>query len=615
MRASASSRRRGLDIVAEILLAILLIAALLAMQAFIGGARFVYALPPYALLAVAGVLSLLLLRATRPAPDRACLWSAALFFGYILWRAAFSPAPYLAQRETALVLGALLVFGLTSCYLTSAKTRMSIFACLLAAALGHVLVGLIQFRHGNNFMPLHFLQRFDYGRRASGFYICPDHIAGLLEVIAIFGLSIACWSRWPIWGKLLVGYATIGCYLGVLITGSRGGFLSVAASVLVFAWLSVRLLRSAGDPKLLAKLGAAGLIAMLLGAGAIGFVIRESDALRDRASTPLRGQEFRVAAWQAALEQWKLSPLLGTGSRSYLFYGRKFRADWMQSDPVYAHNDYLQLLAEYGLAGLGLCAVFLATHARRGWLDGRRLGPKRVAVSQRLTSNAMAMNMGALGAVAAYAVHSLVDFNLHIPANALLLAIVFGILANPGVTFEQTTRTTTWSDFFWRGAICLLAIWLGWSVWQAAPGEYFGERARVLLRDRRFLGAINYAKQATALSPGNPELFYTLGRARMSGGDVQLDRAAALSYYEAAVAPLERAQTLAPLDESYAVELALTYDQLSRFEEAEWAFGLALDLDPRSTSIRHYYAAHLERWTASGAAEKQAPERSPDIAP
>ena len=129
---------------------------------------------------------------------------------------------------------------------------------------------------------------------------------------------------------------------------------------------------------------------------------------------------------------------MDTGSGTYLVYGRKYRTEQMQLDPIYAHNDYLQLLSEYGIVGaVTFLGIFFAVHWRHGWIDARRLGPKRIAISRRLASNAMAMNTGALGALAAYVVHSMFDFNLHIPANVLLLAFVFGIIANPGVTREQ----------------------------------------------------------------------------------------------------------------------------------------------------------------------------------
>ena len=46
------------------------------------------------------------------------------------------------------------------------------------------------------------LRDFLVDRRASGLYVDPDHLAGLLEVLGILGLSVACWSRLPGWAKV-----------------------------------------------------------------------------------------------------------------------------------------------------------------------------------------------------------------------------------------------------------------------------------------------------------------------------------------------------------------------------------------------------------------------------
>ena len=579
----------------EILLAILLVAAFLSIQALIGGTRLLFALPAYALLALIGVLSIALVRSAKPAPRQLCLWSAVVFFGYILLRAAFSPMPYLAWLDISSVLAGLVVYFFTSCILTSARTRMSILACLLMAALAHVLVGAIQFRSGNNFMPISFLQRFDYGHRASGFYVCPNHLAGLLEVLGVFGLSIVCWSRWPVWSKLLLGYATLACYLGVVLTGSRGGYLSVAASLLVFGVLSFKILRSTGSMAAL-RIGAAGLIAATLVITAAVLVIRHSEVLSERTRTAVPARNFRFELWQAAVEQWKLEPLFGTGSRTYLFYGRKFRSPRMQLDPIYTHNDYLQLLAEYGLVGAATFLLFLGAHWRCGWIDAGRLGPKRIQISHRLASNTMALNVGALGAVAAYVIHSVFDFNLHIPANVLLLAFVFGIIANPGVTQETSIAKARRKLIFWRILLFVLATILGIHVWQSAPGEYYGEEARQALRDYHFLAATDSALKALQYETRNPSIYYSLGRARSSGGDAQQIPEAKASFYNAAVPAYFKARELAPLDKTYAIELALTYDALERFPEAEWLYGEARKLDPRSTTLRDYYNAHLDRW-------------------
>ena len=582
----------------EFLAVALVVAAFWSIQALIGGTRLLFALPAYGLLAVAGVISIGLLRRAKPAPDLVCFGASALFFGYILVRAFTSPSPDLARLDGCMVLAGLTVYLFTSCVLTSANGRMAVLVCLLVAGIAHVTVGAIQFRFGNNFMPIPFLQRFDYGARASGFYVCPNHLAGLLEVVGIFGLSIVCWSRWPVWSKLLVGYATLVCYAGIVLTGSRGGFISVVASLLLFALLSVLILRAAGA-RSLGRIIEAGFLVVLLALLALLWTFQKSDFLADRARSVGIQKEFRVAVWQAAIAQWRLSPLIGTGSGTYLFYGRKFRSEAVQTDPVYAHNDYLQLLAEYGAVGLGGFLLFFLAHCRRGWIDARRLGPKRVRTDS-LTSNAMALNVGALAAVAAITLHSVVDFNLHIPANVLVLAFVFGTLANSGTRQETDAHGAFPGLMVGRCFLFAIATFLGLAVWRFAPGEYYAERARMAVRDRQPLAAIGFARKGLAFERQNPLLFSYLGRGQSLAAASWSDPNAKASFYRAALQSFESARRLAPLDKTYLLQLGFTYDALGRFTEAEWRFQQAMALDPKATATREYYAAHLKLWQSSG---------------
>jgi O-antigen ligase len=593
--------------VLEFLAAILMIAAFWSIQALIGGTRLLFALPAYGLLSIAGILCIGLIRKAKPLPDTFCLGTSALFFGYILGRAFFSPSPDLARLDACAVLAGLTVYLLASCVLTSPRTRLAILSCLLVAAMAHVFVGAIQFRFGNNFMPIPFLQRFDYGPRASGFYVCPNHLAGLLEVVGIFGLSIACWSRWPLWSKLLVGGAALVCYAGIVLTGSRGGFLSAGASLLVFGLLSLGILRVAGARSLV-RIGATAFVVTLLAVLALVWVFQKSDFLADRVRSVRIQEQFRMDLWQAALKQWRLSPAIGTGSGTYLFYGRKFRNERMQSDPIYAHNDYLQLLSEYGAIGLITFLAFFLVHCARGWIDACRLGPKRVVHKNRLTSNAMALNIGALTAVTAIAVHSIVDFNLHIPANVLLMAFVFGTLANSGTGLENDNTKTFPSLIAGRFFLVGIAILLGLCVWRFARGEYYAERARTAIRDHRPLAGMGFARKGLAFEQHDPLLFYYLGLSQSLAADSWSDRAAKGSFYDAALHSFEKARQLAPLDKTYFLELAFTYDALGRFDEAEWMFQAATALDPRATATREYYAAHLKLWQSHGSTPA-APEK------
>ena len=580
---------------AELLAVVLLASALVLIQVLIGGTRLIFALPSYAILALVALLTLLLFRQSRPRPAHICLISAALFLGYILVRAFFSPVVYTARSDIYSVVGGLIVYWLIALFCTSAKSRAWVVIALLALALIHVLIGAIQFRDGRNFMLIEFLQRIDYGRRASGFYVCPNHLAGALEVVGIFGLSLVCWSRFPTWSKLLILYGTGICYVGVLLSGSRGGFASTFTSVLIFGVLSLLTLRRAGM-RLFWSVGGIGILAAVLMCGSALLFIKKSDYLAERATNALSTAPVRVDLWRAAVEEWKTAPLLGTGSGTYLYFGRKFRTERMQQDPVNAHNDYLHLLAEYGLVSGILFLFFLITHLHNGWKNFKRLGPKRVVVSNQLLSNSLALNLGAIAAAGAYIVHSFVDFNLHIPANALLLAFVFGILANAGVAREAEDSSTPMSILWWRGAVLAAGVFLAIQCFRLLPGEYFAEHARTRLRNNQPDEALRFALRGLETEKQNPFLYQYLASAKLTRCDAMTSPADKRACYEDALTALQQAYVLAPADRTFQVPLALTYDGLERFAEAEWIFDEARRWDPKSIYLNEIYKFHLSRW-------------------
>jgi O-antigen ligase len=585
----------------EICAGYLLVLALATIQIFVGGTRLLFSLPAYSLIAVGGVLLQFALRRVKPDPDQVCLTVTVVFFAYILVRAFLSPVAYLARIDSYSVLGGLLVYFLVACFLTDSKQRIILLFLLLIFGVVHVLVGAIQFRNDDNFMPISFLQRFDYERRASGFYVCPNHLAGLLEVLGIFGLSITFWSRLPVWAKLISAYATVICYFGLILTGSRGGYLSAVGSLLVFLVLSGLVLRQVSG-RFLLRIGGPAVIAAVVVLAAF-FFIHKNAYLSDRAQNMFE-KNVRLKMWSAAIEQWKLRPLFGTGSGTYLYYGRQFRTPELQTDPVYVHNDYLQLLAEYGLAGGALFLIFLGGHLTNGWKNFRRLALKRVAVSSRLVSNATALQLGAIPAVVAYMIHSFLDFNLHIPANVLLLAFVFGVLANAGARHQAELPEVRRSIFAWRLVLPAIALLVAVQAMRLLPAEYFAERARAALRDDQLEIGAAFALRGLAWERNNPNLYQYLGSARFDQADrTSMSDASATQFYEEALVAFETAYALAPREEAFAIGMADSYDALGRFNEGEWMYEEALGLDPRSTSLATLYQAHLKKWRDSGTKE------------
>ena len=476
--------------------------------------------------------------------------------------------------------------------LSNSARRIALLLSLLAFAVFHVLVGLVQFGSGENFTLIPSVDYVSGIQRASGLYVNPNHLAGLLEVLGIFALSITCWSRWPRWSRVIVGYLAAMCYIGVAMTGSRGGYLGVAVSLIIFGLLSLIVLRSAGTAFLL-KWVAAGLIALV----AVGLLVQQSAPVTERIANLVTPDKTRLDLWRASIEQWKLQPLIGTGSGTYLFYGRQFRAERVQEDPVYVHNDYLHLLCEYGVVGFVGYLLFFSAHLRRGWRTFLRLGPNRFAAGSPPLSDRLALNIGALCATAAYIVHSAVDYNLHIPANALLLAFVFGVLAHPGLKANSEIALLPVS-LVPRLATVVLAVILLFQSARLFPGEYYAERARLALEDGDPTKAISFAKEALLHERQNPTIYFYLGRASIARAYEKGRTEAPTSFFEEALAAFGEGHRLAPLDETYPVDLAFTYDAMGRFAEAEWMYGVARSRDPRSLTISQLYRAHLESWAS-----------------
>ncbi|HEY0370040.1 MAG TPA: O-antigen ligase family protein, partial [Chthoniobacterales bacterium] len=388
-------------------------------------------------------------------------------------------------------------------------------------------------------------------------------------------------------------------YLGLALTGSRGGYLSALLSLLCFLVLSLFVLRSAGKYRA-AKFGGVGLLVLFAGATATWTFIQHNPKLRDRAAQIVTPDRGRYDLWQPAIKQWQLNPIFGTGSGTYAFYGRQFRSPAMEMDPGDVHNDYLNLLCDYGLVGAAAFALFLVVHVRAGLRTVVELGPRRISGGTLLRSDRLALSIGALSAAAGFALHSVVDFNLHVPPNALVLAFVFGIFANTTLgTSREKERTSVILPIVAAGVAILLLVQSA----RLLPGEYYAEEARVALRDEYPKKAIRLAETALQHERKNPKIFFYLGRAWRALGNLNsTDDADRIPYYERALAAFDQARQLSPLDGTYPLDMAMLYDKMGRFSEAEWMYGVALARDPLSLTATNMYQLHLDEWQNAGTA-------------
>ncbi|HEV7868372.1 MAG TPA: O-antigen ligase family protein [Chthoniobacteraceae bacterium] len=573
---------------------LLLICAQWVVLCLIGGTRLVFSLPGYGILATAALLSLFSLRRTKPTPNLACLVVSTGFFGYILARAANSPVPYLGWTDFYMVIGCLLAYLLTSLYITSTRDRMIIVVALLALALMEVLFGLRQFRGGDDWMPFG-LFRTPTGSRASGTLVSSIHLAGYLEAVGVFALALAFWSKWAGWARILAGYVGLFCYVGVAITGSRGGYLSSVFALFVFTCLSLWVLRKARPARFLPTLLIVAVIAFIGLSGAF-VVMSKSPLLKQRLELLTQSnKDVRVYNWQATLDQFRVEPIWGTGAGTHLYYGRYFRRPQIQADPVHAHSDYLEILAEYGLiGGIGM-AAFILFHLHSGWSSFSRITREELANTlsyEPLRDNALALDLGAISAVASYLAHSVVDFNLHIPGNALLFAFIFGILATPGRTVASLSRAKVLP---FQLALPALGVWMCFSGLPKFPAERLTSRMRLAFHQQRYPDAIRAGTEALEMERRNPFVHFFVGESHRALATTTLRGEPRRAALEAAVTNFRAALALFPQDANVWLRLGQALDDLARFSEARLAYSRAVELDPKLGVVRAMYAAHLAK--------------------
>jgi O-antigen ligase len=131
----------------------------------------------------------------------------------------------------------------------------------------------------------------------------------------------------------------------------------------------------------------------------------------------------RAAVYVATLALWRDFPLFGVGVGNFQDIFPLYQpAAVGQVFYDYAHNDYLQLLAETGILGFAfLMWAFSSVLYAAGRFWHKAMGEQRVWLA------------GVLAGVVAMALHSLVDFNVHIPANALLFVTLLALSVRLGV--------------------------------------------------------------------------------------------------------------------------------------------------------------------------------------
>lgn len=572
---------------------LLIAAGLITLQVLIGGARLVYALPAYLLVAAAGLAVWSRRRQVLVQPDLGCLASTAALAAWVLGRALFSPVQCLARPDLLMTLAALVVYLVCTLYLSGTHERFTMTLILVLAGIAHVALGIVQFTGQGNYMLLGWIFRPDFGFRASGLFISPNHLAALLSMLGVLTLGICCWSRVALHTRAFAFYGFIVCLTGIALTGSRGGYFSTAIGLGVFAALSAFLARRFNRPNFFELAMATAFVLICVVAVALLFVVRSEVYEKRLRHVHDPSQQAELLA-PAALQQHRLNPRWGTGAGTFGYYARQFHGPAVQSDPQHAHNDYLEFLAEYGWTGAVLFGLFLLAHLRAAVAAIGRVLDQKLKPSAATASNELALLVGTLSALTIGFVHAARDFTFHLPANALLAALLFAILANPTVEIAGRKERHALPPWLaWATPIVALLLLLAAvpRVWPAV----LAERARLALRDRDYPAALEHARHAVARDPADADAAYAEGEALRYLALEASDPGRAETLRRESVAAFERGLKTFPRDVRLLLKLGQVLDDLGEVTRATECFEQVIEAAPHSGIVQASVGVHWHR--------------------
>ena len=308
------------------------------------------------------------------------------------------------------------------------RTTLQLLGALAMFVTFEALIGLVQ---------LGFAGAFTFGyaghSRATGTFVNKNHFATMLAMAlplllmratGQFTFFVPHTESGPM-GRAWWGAATAVVIVSLIASSSRAGIIAAVITSSICAYLIWRRKRQFSRPALVVG----GLLAVLaVGLGWItGFRRLLSSLLGTGASDGLGTRTLMNAhTWDGITAFFPL----GSGIGSYAIAFPRFQTDKLGGFIEYAHNDYLQLIFEAGLVGV-LILLLLAVSAYLTVQLALRLGDQFARLGP-----GVACLLGA----AAFAIHAWFDFPAHIPAIAIMAAMLYGAATNPAVLASGQRR-------------------------------------------------------------------------------------------------------------------------------------------------------------------------------
>ena len=330
--------------------------------------------------------------------------------------------PFATRAHLLILLACVIGFFLAYIASQGSHNRRHFIVGLVVLGLFEAFYGLVQYLTGWQHIFV-YVKKYDL-QEATGTYINRNHYAGLLEMIFPLSLAVAFYELWKLRAKKrseesnlhrIAFWLSIAVVLFAALVYSRSRMGIAASTVSVLIMLALALTSNLYRKTAIIVCAAF----LVLSVGVIAWIGAASvvERFRDAGQEYAAGDHTRMSIWRGTLTLIAEHPWFGTGFGTFPIAYTTVQTTFLDEFVNHAHNDYLELASDLGIP------VALALTASLSWILVRTARTFRDA--NRSMDKFFAL--GCVGSMVAILLHSLVDFNLYIPANALVFASILGL--------------------------------------------------------------------------------------------------------------------------------------------------------------------------------------------
>ncbi len=446
-------------------------------------------------------------------------------------------------------------------------------------------------------LPMGRTQAPQYLERSAGLLGSPNTLAAWLLLVIppawwLLGRNIRQRPR----VALAAGVIAVAASATMVLTLSRGGWIALVLALV--GWVI-----GGGRIPWFGRIGI-GLGLIVLFVGGVSLAYHHSPPLRERVDAMIesRGERMRPAMWSIAWQLWQDSPWIGTGGGSYEALLDRHRPMGFRDSPTWAHNDYLNLLSDYGVIGFSLSwGVLVAGAGIVIWRRRETGAAARPGNGTRSWRIALLVGLGGLGLATA------VDFHLRLPAILWLAGLILAewlVGRQRGAPPPHGRDRGRGRRAVVPGAVGLAVLWLAGFAWPRYHAEALRFHGRELTNRLARTGPESPGQadlepireafvKSTRLAPEHEKGWAELSMVQALYAHAEPDRSVEIG--QEAEQSARRALALCDEDPMNWVRLGVALDLQGEWAQGGLAFGKAIRIAPTNARVWYYQAFHFSQ--------------------